>query len=42
MIYYLGTYLHDTVEVLSFLRLLDFISFRTTLVARICQYSNIV
>ncbi len=28
MIYYLGTYLHDTVEALSFLRLLDFISFR--------------
>ena len=28
MIYYLGTYLHDTVESLSFLRLLDFISFR--------------
>ncbi len=28
MIYYLGKYLHDTVEALSFLRLLDFISFR--------------
>ena len=28
MIYYLGTYLHDTVEALSFLRLLNFISFR--------------
>ena len=28
MIYYLGTYLHDTVETLSFLRLLDSISFR--------------
>jgi phospho-N-acetylmuramoyl-pentapeptide-transferase len=28
MIYYIGTYLHDTVEALSFLRLLDSISFR--------------
>ena len=28
MIYYLGTYLHDTVETQSFLRLLDSISFR--------------
>ena len=28
MIYYLGTYLQDTVEALSFLRLVDSISFR--------------
>ena len=31
MIYYLGTYLHDTIEALSFLRLVDSISFRAIL-----------